>query len=320
MKEVDIAASGLTGYLGAATLPKMLNAGLKVRLLVRDRGRAQTALGESIYNDNLEILCVDNFSSKSALEYLVKNARCIVHAVAVADPIQVIERSVEAKKTNIDLTRYLLDAHQKFAKDSAFVFLSSLSVFGGNLGFCDSTTTPVWKTEHSRQKLMLEERILGSIANAVVVRLGTCVGVLGNPNRMRDDLFFNKIAKHAVMGKGVLRVFGALQNTPYVHIEDAGRLLTFCAKQLSSCGSMNERCLNVVTRNMTKREVGQTVLETVGVNNIDFFDALQGDDLCDCSVKSELFEKIGFRLDHKDPQLWAIELVEHYSKYKRVAA
>ena len=323
MKEVDVAATGLTGYLGAASLHRMLDAGLRVRLLVRDKGRAKAALRDKIYHNNLELFCITEISSKESIERFVRDARCIVHAAAVADPKQVIERPSEAQSTNIDLTQNLLNAYRSVASDSAFIFVSSLSVYGGNCGFCDSETDPLPNTEYARQKIIFEKKILDRIENSIVLRFGTCVGSIQNVVQMRDDLFFNMIAKHVATRETTIRVFGAMQSRPYVHIDDAGRLLALCAKKLAGGQMMNERCLNVVARNIIKREVGRLVLKAgdkYGVGRVEFYDAAQPEDLRDCSVKPELFEKIGFKLEHKSPELWAIELIDYYSKFRLVAA
>ena len=326
-KEVDVAATGLTGYVGAATLFRLLNAGLKVRVLTRDINKLAV---HGVYADheNLQIVEAKDGINESSLRALFKGAKVCLHAAALADPAWVKANPTEAKAANLDLTRSVVNSvHKEAGDDSTLIFLSSLSVYGGARSLCYAKTVPSPNTEYAHQKVECEKMVLNSKEKSLILRPGTCVGVptmgLGSESKVelayREDLYFNSVVADAVrqqfgvVSKKSNKTNGALQLRPYIHVDDLGILI---ARICFSCvnNSAMPKIMNAVSPygNLNKHDIFALVKNRFPAYDLELDDVLDIDDPRDCSVAYEL-SALGFECHKSDPEMWVKE-VSNYHK------
>jgi len=144
--------------------------------------------------------------------------RVIALAAIVGDPACDINEEL-TRRINYDSIKLLVDRSIEHGV-KRLVFASSCSVYGANGSelLCeDSHLNPV--SLYARTRLMSEELLLREAGDVevVILRLATVCGV--SP-RMRFDLMVNTMTACAKM-KGSIRVTGADQWRPHLHVTDA---------------------------------------------------------------------------------------------------
>ena len=177
-----------------------------------------------------------------ALAALVGDAACDLHP----------ERSMAI---NYESTRATLSACQE-AGVQRLVFASSCSVYGANgndLLREDSHLNPV--SLYARTRLMSEDLLLRKArwVEVVILRLATVCGV--SP-RMRFDLMVNTMTACAA-AQGAIRVSGAAQWRPHVHVQDAAEAFALALEARDAVGGI----FNVGSdeQNFTVGEVAEKV-------------------------------------------------------------
>lgn len=320
MRDVDIAATGLAGYLGAETVYRLVNEGLRVRLFTRDKQALYASLPFTQYSSKIDVFESKDPCDEQALKAFCSGAKAIIHAAAVADPAWVDERPEEARRINVDMTAMLLSARAQVNEKSAFVYVSSLSVFGGNRGLCDSTTQPIANTVYAEQKLIGEAMTLASAERAVIIRPGTCSGVptVLAHRSMRDDLQINHLVQLSTaqrLGHGArIQISGAKQSRPYIHIADAGSVLANLTIKLSAGEKFNAKVFNVVSPqgNLTREQIVDLIQRTLGAPDIQYRSDIASKDMRDCAVAYELDTSCGYICQRPNPADWVKELSHYY--------
>jgi nucleoside-diphosphate-sugar epimerase len=320
---VDVAATGMTGYCGATVVGRLLEAGLSVRLLTRHRDSVR-CLGRHAAHPRLEVMWVPEGGVDSGtLRTLFQGARLRIHGAALASPAWVAADPEAARRINLDLTRDVAAVLRACDPWAPTLFLSSLSVYGGNKGPCNADTPPQPNTEYGWQKLECETMMRFALPALTIVRPGTCTGtapVFENEGRraFRDDLFINHAVKVAVsQAQGLaaepMLCRGAGQWRPYVHVDDLGRLIVHWALRALAGARAQPGGINAVppSGNLTKFMVAQAVSQHVAPLNVEFDEAVDEADPRDCSVASQLGEH-GFEFIHDDVGLWVRELSRYY--------
>lgn len=314
---VDVAATGMTGYVGAATLGRLLDAGLRVRLLVRDPSRLAVHAAYA-QHPGLSVIHAP-VADADALRRLFRGARVCLHAAALADPAWVAAQPAAALAANLDLTGAVVRAVREDAgRDATLMLLSSLSVYGGAAGLCHHDTAPVPNTAYGWQKLAGERMVLDGVRHALVLRPGTCAGALpGNP-AYRPDLFFNQVLAEAARQRAgrsgpPWAARGARQMRPYVHVADVGRTIAAVCGRVLAGERLPGPALNIVSPqgNLDKRAVCALAAEALPGFAAALDDALDPDDPRDCRVACELGDW-GLRCERPDPADWARELAAYH--------
>jgi len=211
-----ILVTGGAGYVGSHLTRKLLDRGYRVRVLdsfvYGDQG-----LREIAEHPGIEVV-VGDICDPTDLYRAMRGASGVIALAAVVgdaacdlDP----RRSIEI---NYESTQETLRACRK-AGVQRLVFASSCSVYGANgsdLLREDSHLNPV--SLYARTRLMSEDLLLGDAGiEVVILRLATVCGV--SP-RMRFDLMVNTMTACAKV-KGSVRVTGADQWRPHLHVQDA---------------------------------------------------------------------------------------------------
>lgn len=212
---------GGAGYIGSALLPKLLEAGYRVRLFdlfLFGREPVAKVLG----HPKLEIVQAD-FRHIDQIVHAMKEVDDVIHLGAiVGDPACSLDQDLTLE-VNLIATRMIGEV----AKGSGirrFCFASTCSVYGANDDLLDerSELNPI--SLYARSKLA-SERVLMQMTDhsfcPVILRFGTVYGLSG---RTRFDLVVNLLTAKAVVD-GKITVFGGAQWRPFLHVDDAALAL-----------------------------------------------------------------------------------------------
>jgi nucleoside-diphosphate-sugar epimerase len=256
MKDVVLVTGG-AGYVGSHLTGKLLARGYRVRILDNFL-YGSDGLRHLAEHPRLELIEGD-ICDPTALARAASGARGVIALAALVgdgacdlDP----ERSMAI---NYYSTQQTIAACRK-AGVERLVFASSCSVYGANgHEFLDedSHLNPV--SLYARTRLMSEELLLRECGDVevVILRLATVCGVSA---RMRFDLMVNTMTACAAV-QNVVRVTGADQWRPHVHVQDAAEAFALAFETPSVAGQV----LNVgsTEQNFTIGETAEKVAAQV---------------------------------------------------------
>jgi nucleoside-diphosphate-sugar epimerase len=250
---------GGAGYIGSALLPRLLAEGYRVRLLDLLLYGTEP-IAEWLDHPRLEILQAD-FRQIDRVVEAMRDVDTVIHLGGiVGDPACALDEELTTE-INVMATRMIAEV-AKGSGVSHFVFASTCSVYGASDSILDekSELNPV--SLYARSKIA-SEKVLLQMADdrfaPVILRFGTIYGLSG---RTRFDLVVNLLTAKALVD-GEITVFGGDQWRPFVHVDDAARVLQMVLEvplemarnQVFNVGS-NEQ-------NYTIREVGEIVQSLV---------------------------------------------------------
>ncbi|MEM6750331.1 MAG: SDR family oxidoreductase [Planctomycetota bacterium] len=217
-----IAITGGAGYVGSRLVPRLLDAGFRVRVLdLCWFGEPEQVYPEHHDHASLELLRED-LRDRAAVDRLAAGADAVIHLACVSnDPSFELDPAL-GKSINRDAFEPLVDAAQA-AGVKRFVYASSSSVYGVS-DQPDVTEDHVLAplTDYSRFKAECEPVLLERASSGftpVVIRPAT---VCGYGPRQRLDVIVNILTNHAYHNRKV-KVFGGEQLRPNIHIEDMCR-------------------------------------------------------------------------------------------------
>ncbi|MFN8643953.1 MAG: NAD(P)-dependent oxidoreductase [Candidatus Binatia bacterium] len=247
-----VLVTGGAGYVGSHLTRKLLARGHRVRVL-DNFVYGRQGLDEVGDHPGLELqtgdICDDRDLARAlrGVDAVVALAAIVGDAACDLDP----DRTMAI---NYASTRQLLAACQA-AKVARLVFASSCSVYGANgddLIHERSQLNPV--SLYARTRIMSEEILLDQQdVDVIVLRLATVCGVSA---RMRFDLMVNTMTACAT-AQGAIRVSGAKQWRPHLHVQDAAEAFLLGVE----APSPREKIFNVGSddQNYTVGEVAELV-------------------------------------------------------------
>jgi nucleoside-diphosphate-sugar epimerase len=265
-----ILVTGGAGYVGSHLTRKLLARGHRVRIL-DNFVYGNHGLDEVAEDPNLELLSGD-IGAERDLVRAVRGARAVVALAAIVGDAACDLDPGRTMAINYEATRQILAASSA-AGVERLVFASSCSVYGANgTEFLheDSHLNPV--SLYARTRIMSEEILLNQRdVEVVILRLATVCGV--SP-RMRFDLMVNTMTACAA-AQGAIRVTGAKQWRPHVHVQDAAEAFLVAVE----APSPKEQVFNVGSddQNFTVGEIAERVAQQVPDTHIDY--AINGHDL-----------------------------------------
>lgn len=265
-----ILVTGGAGYVGSHLTRKLLARGYRVRVL-DNFVYGNHGLDEVCDDPNLELISGD-IGAERDLTRAVKGARSVVALAAIVGDAACDLDPGRTMAINFESTRHTLAASRD-AGVQRIVFASSCSVYGANgSDFLreESHLNPV--SLYARTRIMSEDILLNqSDVEVIILRLATVCGV--SP-RMRFDLMVNTMTACAT-AQGAIRVTGAKQWRPHVHVQDAAEAFRLAVEAPST----SERVFNVGSddQNFTVGEIAEHVAQQVPGTQIEY--APNGHDL-----------------------------------------
>lgn len=260
MKELyKILVTGGAGYVGSALVPKLLNAGYKVKVI------DLYIYGNHVFNDyhndtNLEEVKGD-IRDQQLLHNIIPGCDAVIHLACISnDPSYELNPEL-GKSINYDAFLPLV----KISKECGvkrFIYASSSSVYGikdEQEVTEDLALEPL--TDYSKYKALCEEYLQGAASenfNVVTIRPST---VCGYSKRVRLDLTVNILTNHAI-NKGSITVFGGDQKRPNLHIDDMTDLYLFLLKQPAK--KVHKKVYNVGYENYRVMEIAKMVKNALG--------------------------------------------------------
>ncbi len=209
------------GYIGSALVPKLLEAGHRVRVLdIMLFG--DTPLEGVRRHPRLQMVKAD-FRQVDKVVQAMQDVEAVVHLGAiVGDPACSLDESLTID-VNLSSTKMIADLAKSHGV-KRFVFASTCSVYGATSSLLDerSEVRPLGiygHTKYASEKVLLD---MGSASfMPTILRFATIYGLSG---RTRFDLVVNLLTAKAKLD-GEITVHNGNQWRPFVHVEDAARAI-----------------------------------------------------------------------------------------------
>lgn len=205
------------------------------------------------------------------LTQLLLDVDVVIHLAAITDAAGSFDRAEELEKNNFNATKKLAEACAKL--DIRLITLSSTSVYGTQSAMVDESCGEDELQPQSPYAItkLKEEQLVQSLTSksslkAVILRFGTIYGV--SPG-MRFHTAVNKFCWQAAMGQPITVWSTAYdQKRPYLDLFDAVRAISFVIKN----NLFDGKIYNVLTDNITVREVVETIQEFIPHLHVTFVD------------------------------------------------
>jgi nucleoside-diphosphate-sugar epimerase len=294
-----ILVTGGAGYVGAALVEDLLEAGRDVRVfdvLLHD----QRAVADDLQARGAEVIQGD-ILDRDARRQALEGAAALVHLAAIVGDPACARDPERSQAINVDATREIMGE----ARDAGvrhMVFASTCSNYGRmtdpNVPIDeDGELAPV--SLYAEQKVAVERMLLSGEAKpmaATCLRFATVYGVAA---RMRFDLTVNEFTRDLWADRD-LEVFGEQFWRPYVHVRDAARAV----RMVLEAGSerMDGRVFNVghSDENYRKLDLVEIIGEQVPRGNVSYVH--RDEDPRDYKVSFErVKEELGFQPQRRVP-------------------
>lgn len=254
-----VLVTGGAGYVGAALVPALLDAGYAVKVL------DLYLYGDDVLdavkgNPKLEQIKGDMRDHK-LLERIIPGCDAVIHLACISnDPSFELDPGL-GKSINYDAFIDLVKV-SKASGVKRFIYASSSSVYGIKPEQNVTEDLPLEPlTDYSKYKAMCEEVLQKERAPGFTVLTVRPSTVCGYSPRLRLDVVVNILTNNAVNTRKI-KVFGGEQMRPNLHIDDMVRLyveaLGWPAEKIDG------RIYNVGYHNFKVREIADMVRKVVG--------------------------------------------------------
>lgn len=210
---------GGAGYIGSLVVGKLLNAGLKVRIL-DNLVYGSAAIRDILAHPNLELMVGDCRNIQTVVRAM-KGANSVIHLAAIVGDPACEQDKQTAIEINYAATRMLIEI-AKGNRISRFIFASSCSAYGASDLLMDekSCVNPIslyGKTKIDSERALLEAR--SESFHPTILRLATVFGISPRP---RFDLVVNLLTAKAYQ-EGVITIYNGEQWRPFIHVADVAQ-------------------------------------------------------------------------------------------------
>ena len=287
-----ILVTGGAGYVGAVLVPKLLNAGYKVKVL------DLYIYGEEVFSgfgENANLMQIKgDIRDKEILEKSITGCDAVIHLACISnDPSYELDPAL-GKSINYDAFLKVVDI-SRASGVKRFIYASSSSVYGIKNEPEVTEDLPLEPlTDYSKYKVLCEKYLEKAATDEFVVTTIRPSTVCGYSPRQRLDLTVNILTNHAI-NKGKITVFGGEQKRPNLHIQDMTYLYLFILDQ--SADKIQKKIYNVGYENYKVKEIAEMVKDTLG-GGIKI-ETTPTDDIRSYHVSSKkITEELGFRAKH----------------------
>lgn len=291
-KRGPVLVIGGAGYIGCWLVTRLLEQGLRVRVLDNAVYGLEPIEG-LLRHPNLEYQNGDCRNIQDVVKAMRRVSSVVHLAAIVGDPACELDRNTTIE-TNYAATRMLVEIAKGNGVER-FLFASSCSVYGANDEHVDESSAVKPVSLYSETKVASERALLEAAVDGfhpVLLRFAT---VFGLSNRPRFDLVVNLLTAKACQD-GVITVYNKEQWRPFVHVKDlAAAMILVLDAPLSS---ISGQIFNVGNNrlNCTLREVAEVIQRVCPNAQVEWVDNA---DRRNYRVKFDKIEKrLGFRCQY----------------------
>jgi nucleoside-diphosphate-sugar epimerase len=212
-----VLVTGGAGYVGAVLVPKLLDAGYRVKVL--DLYIYGRHVLEEVKNNPALVQLEGDIRDTAALEKHLRGSDAVVHLACISNDPSFELNPALSRSINFDAFEPLV----RISKQSGvkrFIYASTSSVYGvSDVANVTEDHPLVPLTDYNKYKGLCEPILLenqSSDFTTVIIRPAT---VCGYSPRLRLDLTVNILTHHA-FHSGRITVFGGEQMRPNIHIDD----------------------------------------------------------------------------------------------------
>ena len=257
--QFTVLVTGGAGYVGAALVPKLLDAGHSVRVLDLYL-YGKDVLDSASSNPRLTQIQGD-LRNAAVVSEAVKGCDAVIHLACIFNDPSFELNPTLGRSINLDAFAPLVDA-AKNAGVRRFIYASSSSVFGVKQE--ENVTEELSLeplTDYSRFKADCEKILQDKRAPGFTVLTLRPATVCGYSTRLRLDLSVNILTNHAYHRRKIT-VFGGDQKRPNIHIDDICRLYVESLQYPDAL--IDGKIFNAGYDNMTINAIAETVRTIVG--------------------------------------------------------
>jgi nucleoside-diphosphate-sugar epimerase len=219
---MKVLVTGAAGYIGAATVARLLDAGHTVAGLDCLRFGGTALLGS--YLTGRFSLTRGDIRDHDLVKRVLADTDAVVHlAGIVGDPACAAEPDL-ARAVNLDAAIALHEAAGR-AGVARFVFASTCSVYGHCNDPVDEAAPLHPLSLYAETKVDAEARLLGAAPGGMATTVLRFATVYGLAPRMRFDLVVNTLVAHALT-IGRVQVFTPAAWRPLIHVVDVAGAIT----------------------------------------------------------------------------------------------
>lgn len=207
---------GGAGYIGSIVVRKLLDRGLRVRLLDK-LTYGNSAIAGVLDHPRLEFLHGDCRNIQDVVRAMA-GVRDVIHLAAIVGDPACAADDQNARQINYAATRMMLEIAKGHGIER-FLFASSCSVYGASDLVMDeqSETVPISlyaETKLNSEKVLLDAK--SATFHPVILRFSTVFGLAPRP---RFDLVVNLLTAKAHQ-EGIITIFNGAQWRPFIHVDD----------------------------------------------------------------------------------------------------
>jgi len=226
------------------------------------------------------------------LRPVLQDAHVVIHLAAITDAAGSFDRAAIVEANNYEATLRVAEACVETG--ARLIGLSSTSVYGTQNVIVSEDCSPdelkpqsPYATTKLKEETLVARLCAEKGLRAVSFRFGT---IFGNSPGMRFHTAVNKFCWQAVMGQPISVWRTAYdQKRPYLDLVDASRAISFILRK----DLFDSRIYNVLTLNVTVRQIVDTIREFVPGLEVGFVDSKIMNQLS-YEVSCERFVNCGF--------------------------
>lgn len=283
-----VLVTGGAGYVGSSLVPKLLEAGHRVKVLDLYM-YGEDVLSSVKGNPNLEEIKGD-LRDVALLKKIIPGTDAVIHLACISnDPSFELDPGL-GKSINYDCFNDLV----KISKDNGvrrFIYASSSSVYGVKSDPNVNEELPLEPlTDYSKYKALCEEVLLKERAPGFVTLIIRPATVCGYAPRLRLDLTVNILTNHAYTNRKIV-VLGGNQMRPNIHVDDMSDLYISCLKW--SDDLIDGEIFNAGYENHTVMEIAKMVQSVAG-NDVEIVTQPTNDNRSYHISSEKIKRKLGF--------------------------